>query len=371
MAKVATPAERVDVPSVAAPSRNVTVPVGTPPGDVTVAVKVTNWPSMDGFRLDAIAVVVPAGFTVRPVESPLKRCMAVAEKFAAMVTVPAAVGVTVTWQAEALAVVGARTQLVAESPEPVRATVPVGLDGVPLPCVSVTVTVTDVVWPTTTGFAPKAIAVAVVRPATVRLNVWLAVCGVPGVESVTFAVNEKLPEADGVPEITPPGDSVSPAGSALPGSQRSRSAAPCLRRPEASCCRESRPGRPDSVVPPGVWMKRSAAKSGTEPLVFVPWAVITGVRPRISSAISSGVRAARSVTNAVSPGARAIVLLETLPSGMFGFAAEARSAETRASPTFETTTLCGSFRSVQETLAGVVEFFVTMTCTGVLDGLLP
>jgi len=145
--------------------------------------------------------------------------MAVAEKLAAMAELPAAVGVTVTWQAAALAVVGTRTQLAAERPEPVRATVPVGLDGVPLPCVSVTVTVTDVVWPTTTGFAPKVIAVEVVRPATARLNVWLAVWGVPGVESVTFAVNEKFPEVDGVPEITPPGDSVSPAGRALPGAR--------------------------------------------------------------------------------------------------------------------------------------------------------
>ena len=65
------------------------------------------------------------------------------------------------------------------------------------------------------------------------------------------------------------------------------------------------------------------------------------------------------------------MLLETLPSGMFGFEAEARSAVTGASPTLETTMLCGSFRSVQETLAGVVEFFVTMTCSGVSDGLLP
>ena len=86
---------------------------------------------------------------------------------------------------------------------------------------SVTVTVTDVDWPSTIGFAPKAIAVEVERPETARLNVWVAVCGVPGVESATFAMSEKLPLADGVPEITPPDDSVSPAGSMLgaPGSR--------------------------------------------------------------------------------------------------------------------------------------------------------
>ena len=152
--------------------------------------KVTDWPRRDGFRLDTIAVAVPAVFTVRPVVSAAQKVHGRGrEALPRWSKLPAAVGVTVTWQAEAPAVVGARTQLVAESPEPVRATVPVGLDGVPLPCVSVTVTVTDVVWPTTTGLAPKAIAVFVVRAFTWRLNVWLAVCGVPGVESDTFAVN--------------------------------------------------------------------------------------------------------------------------------------------------------------------------------------
>ena len=48
-----------------APSLNVTVPVGTPvPCGVTVAVKVTGWLEMLGFRLDASAVVVAALLTV-------------------------------------------------------------------------------------------------------------------------------------------------------------------------------------------------------------------------------------------------------------------------------------------------------------------
>ena len=39
-----------------APSRNVTVPVGVPPA--TVAVKVTDWPEIDGLALEVTVVVV-------------------------------------------------------------------------------------------------------------------------------------------------------------------------------------------------------------------------------------------------------------------------------------------------------------------------
>ena len=124
-------------------------------------------------------------------------------------------------------------------------------------------------------------------------------------------------------------------------------------------------------MPPGVWMKRSAAKSGTEPFVLVPCAVMTGVRPRVRSAISAVDNGARRVTKAVSPGARATVEFETLESGMFGFDAEARSGEITAALTFDTTTLCGWLMRAQLALAGVVEFFVTITCSGTLFGLFP
>src|SRR5438093_9233709 len=51
--KVAWPdAFSVPVPSVVAPSLNVTVPVGTPPAEVTVAVNVTDPPGTEGFVLD-------------------------------------------------------------------------------------------------------------------------------------------------------------------------------------------------------------------------------------------------------------------------------------------------------------------------------
>lgn len=46
---VATPLLSEAVPNVVAPFLNVTVPVGTPPEEVTVAVKVTAWPEADGF----------------------------------------------------------------------------------------------------------------------------------------------------------------------------------------------------------------------------------------------------------------------------------------------------------------------------------
>jgi hypothetical protein len=55
------------VPSVVAPSKNVTVPVGVPVAGgltVTVAVKVTDWPNTDGFVDEASVVVVPAPPTV-------------------------------------------------------------------------------------------------------------------------------------------------------------------------------------------------------------------------------------------------------------------------------------------------------------------
>ena len=43
------------------PSLKVTVPLGVP---LTVAVKVTDCPTVDGFKLDVTAVVVPTRFTV-------------------------------------------------------------------------------------------------------------------------------------------------------------------------------------------------------------------------------------------------------------------------------------------------------------------
>jgi hypothetical protein len=61
--RVATPLEfRAEVPSVAAPSRKVTVPVGVPVSfiDVTDAVNVTSWPEVEGLGDEPTTVAVAA-----------------------------------------------------------------------------------------------------------------------------------------------------------------------------------------------------------------------------------------------------------------------------------------------------------------------
>lgn len=64
-ASVAFPLPKDLVPRLVAPSMNVTFPVGVPEiAGVTVAVKVTEVPKVDGFNEDVTAVVLPAGFTV-------------------------------------------------------------------------------------------------------------------------------------------------------------------------------------------------------------------------------------------------------------------------------------------------------------------
>ena len=69
MARVATPlAFKAPVPSVVAPDRNVTVPVGMPPVPVTVAVKVTGVPAIEGVRLLASAVDVTAVRSVSAID---------------------------------------------------------------------------------------------------------------------------------------------------------------------------------------------------------------------------------------------------------------------------------------------------------------
>jgi hypothetical protein len=64
---VALPELKVAVPSVEAPSRNVTLPVGIPvlgATALTVAVKVTDWPNTDGFAELVTVVELLAMLTV-------------------------------------------------------------------------------------------------------------------------------------------------------------------------------------------------------------------------------------------------------------------------------------------------------------------
>ena len=61
------PPASVPVPMLVAPSKNVTVSVLVPAAGATgdtVAVNVTDWPNVEGFRFDVTVVVVPALLTV-------------------------------------------------------------------------------------------------------------------------------------------------------------------------------------------------------------------------------------------------------------------------------------------------------------------
>src|SRR5256712_6645977 len=62
----ALPLTRSAMPSTVAPSRNVTVPVGTPVAEVTVALRATACPVVEGFGVEVKVVVVaaaPGAFT--------------------------------------------------------------------------------------------------------------------------------------------------------------------------------------------------------------------------------------------------------------------------------------------------------------------
>ena len=60
---VAVLPDNVAVPIFTVPSKNVTVPVGVPVPVDTVTVKVTLWPTVDGFNDEVILVVVDTGVT--------------------------------------------------------------------------------------------------------------------------------------------------------------------------------------------------------------------------------------------------------------------------------------------------------------------
>src|SRR2546422_10782318 len=67
MLNEALPLTSVTVPSTVAPSRNVTVPVGTPtagPTALTVALRVTACPTAEGLGVEARVVLVLPGLTV-------------------------------------------------------------------------------------------------------------------------------------------------------------------------------------------------------------------------------------------------------------------------------------------------------------------
>ena len=68
---VATPPTSVTaVPKLDPSTRNCTVPVGVPLDEVTVAVKVIDWPKAEGFAEEASAVAVPPEETFWPPARP-------------------------------------------------------------------------------------------------------------------------------------------------------------------------------------------------------------------------------------------------------------------------------------------------------------
>jgi hypothetical protein len=124
-------------------------------------------------------------------------------------------GVSMTEQAEVVEVAGEGAHVVEENVSEAtldeKVTRPEGLDAVPAPCTSATVTVTVVGERTVAGLGAKVKAVEVTRAATVIVMVCVEVWGV-GLPSVAVTENENVPAAKGVPERSPAGESVSPVG---------------------------------------------------------------------------------------------------------------------------------------------------------------
>ena len=160
VANVAFPvASSAPVPSVVAPSRNVTVPVGTvvPEAGVTVAVKVTDCPTVDGLADDVTAVVVDtsAAFTT---------CDNADDVLAAKLVLPPYDAVIVCVPCVSAAVANVAFPVASSAPVPSvvapsrNVTVPVGTV-VPEAGVTVAVKVTD--CPTVDGLADDATTVVV------------------------------------------------------------------------------------------------------------------------------------------------------------------------------------------------------------------
>lgn len=171
--KVALPPVTVAaLASVVVPSVNLTVPVGVlPPTPAMVAVKVIDWPEVEGFAED-VTVVVVAPWTDCETEPLLLLKPPVPVKAAEMVCVATASEVVVN-VALPLATATPDASVVAPS---VNVTVPVGVAPDEL---TVAVKVTDCPGPE--GFADDVTAVVVAEVAVFTVCVSVAVLGVPDV----------------------------------------------------------------------------------------------------------------------------------------------------------------------------------------------
>ena len=149
----------VTVARTVVPSRNVIVPTGVPELDVTVAVKVTDWPKLDGLCELVSVVVVARGLTVWVSVFEDVSQVPVGLYVAVMVWLPtarAAVARVATPELLSVAV----PRLVEPS---LKVTVPVG---VPLPEVRATVAVNVTDWVDVDGLWLLVSAVVVERPTT-------------------------------------------------------------------------------------------------------------------------------------------------------------------------------------------------------------
>src|SRR5213594_4127828 len=164
----ALPLTSVTTPSVVAPSRNVTVPVGTPAPDVTVELSVTVCPTMDGFGVDVRLVDVAAA------AGALTTWFTVAEVLTANVALPLYVAVSgwvptvsVDVTSEALPLTSVTVpSTVAPS---LNVTVPVGT-----PAADVTVELSVTVCPTVEGFGVD-VRLVDVAAAAGALTTWFTV----------------------------------------------------------------------------------------------------------------------------------------------------------------------------------------------------
>src|ERR1051325_1800550 len=166
--KVTTPPLRLLVASEAAPSLNVTVPLGVPlPGAaaLTVAVKVTDWPKTDGWAEDTTAVVVLSLLTT----------WLRAEEVLVLKLLSAPYTAVMEWVATLKAVVLKVVVPPLKVPVPnvaapsLNVTVPLGVPAPGKTALTLAVKVTD--WPDTEGLAEEATLVVVL----VGLTVWVTV----------------------------------------------------------------------------------------------------------------------------------------------------------------------------------------------------
>ncbi len=159
--KVAWPAARAPVPMAAAPSKNVTVPVGVPDALLTVAVKVTACPNTDGLSEEITLVLVEIPFTV---------CVSAAEVLGSNAESPRYEAVmecepTLSAEVESVADPAFSVAVPSEIVPSKNSTVPVGVPPVP-----VTLAVKATCCPAVAGFSDELTIVVDSWPFTVWVS---------------------------------------------------------------------------------------------------------------------------------------------------------------------------------------------------------